>query len=102
MKLERVNARLEKVRGSGWRERLKVEEITLRGILIPDEIDKQFNVTSLLLSTNDENEYKIESNDMERELYMHLRKAVQVEGTVKRKCGKSHLLVKRYQILRSL
>ncbi len=61
------------VRGSG---------ISVKGIILPAELDWNFNTTSIMVSTDQEEEYLLARGAKERELFDHIRESVRVTGTV--------------------
>ena len=65
----------------------KEKSISLQGIIIPSAWDKAGNVLAISLSTFDEEEYCIESDNRWSELMILLREGVRIRGVVSRKKG---------------
>jgi hypothetical protein len=71
--------------------------ITLRGIILPIDWDKDGNVITLGLSGTDEKEYRIEVKAKKPELLALLQKEVEVTGLLKEEAGTRTILLKRYR-----
>lgn len=59
------------------------EEIEISGIIVPGDLDKNFQVVSILLSAEHELELTIEQNAQGVELFEHLRESVWVRGQIR-------------------
>jgi len=78
----------------------KDREVTLKGIILPDHLNHNFNVTSIMLSTDREQDYAIEDNEIGRELKGHLRESAVVTGTIRKEDGRKRILtVTSYKII---
>jgi hypothetical protein len=71
--------------------------ISLRGIILPIDWDKDGNVIALGLSGTDEKEYQIEVKAKKQELLGLLQKEVEVTGLLKEEAGTRTILLKRYR-----
>jgi len=71
--------------------------ISLRGIILPTDWDKDGNVIALGLSGTDEKEYRIEVKAKKPELLGLLKKEVEVTGLLKEEAGTRTILLKRYR-----
>ena len=79
-------------------EQLKVGErlITIKGIVIPVDWDKEGKVVAAAISTHDEDEYLIDNNHKGRELLDLLQEEVQVTGIMREVDGKKAITAKMY------
>lgn len=71
--------------------------ISLRGIILPIDWDKDGNIIALGLSGTDEKEYRIEVKAKKEELLDLLQKEVEVTGLLKEEAGTKTILLKRYR-----
>lgn len=78
-------------------QRQSEKTVSFKGILIPSAWDKTGNVLTISLSTFDEKEYCIESNNHWKELKALLRERVQISGVASRKKGKQTIRVKGFK-----
>jgi hypothetical protein len=79
---------------------LRGEEVLLKGIIIPDEFDALFKMTSILLSTDQELDFMIERNAKGDELFDHLRELVRVKGFIREdQPGKRMIRITDYNVL---
>jgi hypothetical protein len=72
--------------------------INIRGIVMPAGWNENGNVTALSISTFNEEEYLIEKNQQEKQLYSFIRKEVEVDGIIKGFNGKKKIEIKHYRI----
>ncbi len=82
------------------RER-KEETVSLQGIIIPSAWDKAGNVLAISLSTFDEEEYAIESDNHWSELLVLLREGVRIRGVVSREGGFQTVRVKDFKRIKA-
>ena len=74
--------------------------VTLKGIIVPANLNEDFDATSLMILTDNEEDYLIAPNSMGTKLYEHLKKAVRVTGTVKKdSSGNNVIKVSDYESL---
>ena len=71
--------------------------ISLRGIILPFDWNKDGSVIAIGLSGIDEKEYRIEVKTKKSELLGLLQKEVEVTGLLKEEAGKRTILLKRYR-----
>jgi hypothetical protein len=69
------------------------ELITIHGLITPAAWDEEGNVIATAISTFDEEEYLLDSYDMERELMSHIRKEVVVTAEVRKDYGRKIIRV---------
>ncbi|UCD84120.1 MAG: hypothetical protein JSU92_12675 [Deltaproteobacteria bacterium] len=75
-------------------------KVSLKGIIVPAEMNGDFNITSIMISTDNEEDYVIASDAKGGELFKHLREAVRVTGIVREeKEGMNIIDVQDYEIL---
>jgi hypothetical protein len=76
------------------------EEVLLRGIIVPGELNALFDMTSILLSTDQELDFTIERDTKGDELMDHLRKSVLVKGFIREdEKGKRTIRISDYEVL---
>jgi hypothetical protein len=79
---------------------LRGEEVLLKGIVIPGELDALFKMTSILLATDQELDFVIERNAKGDELFDHLRELVRVKGFIREdQPGKRMIRITDYKVL---
>ena len=72
------------------------EPLTIKGIVIPVDWDKEGKVVAAAISTHDEDEYLID-NDYKGEELLHLvREEVEVSGVAKENKDKKIIAVQKY------
>ena len=71
--------------------------IKIRGIVIPAGWNDNGNVTTLAIATFNEEEYLIEKNQQEIQLYSFIRKEVEVDGIIKGFNGKKRIEIRNYR-----
>ena len=71
--------------------------IKIQGIVIPAGWNENGNVTALAISTFNEEEYLIEKNQQEIQLYSFIRKEVEVDGIIKGFNGKKRIEIRNYR-----
>jgi hypothetical protein len=75
------------------------EEVSMKGIIVPGELDALFKMTSILLSTDHELDFVIERDAMGDELFDHLRQSVTVKGFIREdQPGKRMIRITDYRI----
>ena len=75
-------------------------ETTLNGIIIAARMDEQYNAVSIMIATDDEEDYTIVKNDIGKELFYYLSTRVKLTGTVKENFdGTKRVIVKKYDII---
>ena len=75
-------------------------KVSLKGIIVPAEMNGDYNVTNIMISTDNEEDYVIESDAKGEELFKHLREAVRVTGVIRGKMnGVDVIAVEDYEIL---
>jgi len=74
------------------------EPLTIKGIVIPVDWDKEGKVVAAAISTHDEDEYLID-NDYKGEELLHLvREEVEVSGVAKENKDKKIIAVQKYML----
>lgn len=66
--------------------------VTLKGIIVPANLNENFDATSLMILTDNEEDYLIAPNSVGAKLYKHLKKAVRVTGTVRKDSGGNNVI----------
>ena len=66
--------------------------VTIKGIIVPANLNEDFNATSLMILADNEEDYLIAPNSMGTKLYEHLKKAVRVTGTVRKDSGGNNVI----------
>ncbi|MBI9076004.1 MAG: hypothetical protein JEZ02_11375 [Desulfatibacillum sp.] len=75
-------------------------EVSLKGIVVSDELDALFNTISILLSTNEELDLSIERDAKGDELFNHIRALVAVKGFIREdQPGKWMIRITDYEVL---
>lgn len=75
-------------------------EVVLKGLVLPAELDQDFQVRSLLLSTSQEEEIPIARDEKSRELLDHLRDLVRVYGRMEQqRDGRRVLIVNDFEVV---
>ena len=77
----------------------KNEYIVLRGLVTPAGWDEKGNVVTIALSSFDENEYLIDSDETGTKLFSLLRVAVQLSGIVRNEEGVKRIRVENYRVI---
>lgn len=72
------------------------KRITIRGLVVPVEWDEDGSVCGIALSTFDEQEYFISSQDRGKELLAFIRKEVEVRGLLNRMKNRQALIVEEF------
>ena len=76
------------------------EEVMLSGIIVSGEYDALFNMTSILLSTDQELDFEVERNARGDELFDHLRELVRARGFIRDdEKGRKTIRITNYEIL---
>jgi len=70
--------------------------ISVEGIIIPSQWDKQGNIVELAIATRNEEEYLVSDEDQVSRLKPLLRKEAQVRGTLQTKDGKKVINVTEF------
>lgn len=70
--------------------------ISVEGIIIPSQWDKQGNIVELTIATRNEEEYLVADEDQVTRLKPLLRKEAQVSGILKTKDGKKLINVTQF------
>jgi hypothetical protein len=73
--------------------------ITVQGILLPVDWNKDGHVIALGLSGIDEKEYRIEAKTKKADLFAHLQKKVEVKGWLREHAGNRVIVLKNYRII---
>lgn len=75
-------------------------KVNLKGIIVPAEMNGDFNVISVMISTDNEEDYLIAKESKGGELFKYLREAVRVTGVIRGKWeGMDIIAVDDYEIL---
>jgi hypothetical protein len=72
------------------------KEIVVKGIVAASDWDKNDNVVSVKLFTENDQDFTVETNEKGIELKKHLRELVEVKGVLK---GERIISVKSYEII---
>jgi hypothetical protein len=72
------------------------KRISIRGLIVPVEWDEDGSVCSIALSTFDEQEYFISSQERGKELLAFIRKEVEVRGLLSRMKNRQALIVEEF------
>lgn len=78
-----------------------VEQIRIRGIIVPADWDPAGNVIKAAILTGDEGEYLIEENKESRQLFYLLRQEVEVRGVVREEAGSKIISVENFRETKS-
>ena len=70
----------------------------IRGVIIPTAWDDQGNVTGIIISSHDENEYLVDQKGKGTELLPHIRKEVEAAGVVREEEGKKIVRIRKYTV----
>ena len=73
----------------------------LKGIVIPVEWGKDGAVIAVVISTNREDEYRVENEGCGSELLQHIQAEVEVKGIVSIEHDQKRIKVKEYKICRT-
>ena len=71
---------------------------TIRGIILPAEWDNKGNIKNILISTPNEEEYFITSNEKSEILMDFLRQEVEVVGQVKENNFQKSITIQKYSV----
>ena len=71
---------------------------TIRGIILPAEWDEKGNIKNILISTPNEEEYFITSNEKSEMLMDFLRREVEVVGLVKKNKLQKSITIQDFSI----
>jgi hypothetical protein len=76
-------------------------EVTICGVVVPDGWDTKSNVTSIVISTTFEEEYRVMDNEQGRQLMQHLKQEVRASGKVfnNGKNGDKSILIKEFSVV---
>jgi len=77
----------------------KTRELTIRGVILPAEWDKDGHVISIGIGTEDEEDYIIFLDKIGEKFFKLLDRKVEATGTVKNMYGDLILTVKEYRLL---
>lgn len=78
----------------------KSQKITISGLITPCEWDEDDNVVGITLSTTDEEEYRIQNDQVGEELLEYVSRDVMVTGFVDEdEYGDKTLTVKEYEVI---
>lgn len=72
---------------------------TLRGFVVPEQWDDQFQVTEVLIACNGEREVRVENVDKFPQLLSSTQQAVAVTGMVRQNQRSESILVESYEVL---
>ena len=76
--------------------------VTIRGLVIPADWDEKGNVVAVAISTYDEFDYLIESNEKEKELKAFIREEVEASGILTEEKNRLLMKIKGYRLKPSL
>jgi hypothetical protein len=76
--------------------------VTIAGVIVPSDWDRQGNVTGVSISAFDEEEYFVQGQGKGGELIQHVRKDAEVVGWVEVERGKKKITVKHYRLRQHL
>lgn len=86
---------------SYWQMKRYIEQIPIRGIIIPVDWDQAGNVVKAAILTGDEGEYLIEENTGSQQLFYLLRREVEVRGVVREEAGSKIISVENFRETKS-
>jgi hypothetical protein len=90
----------------GWRWKMafpsKTVKVNAKGILLPSEWDENGAIIALSLFTHDEDEYRVESNEMSMKLQDYLREELLVEGVLRWEQGRKIIQIKGFSRFENL
>ena len=72
------------------------EPLTIKGIVIPVDWDKEGKVVAAAISTHDEDEYLIDNDYKGEELLHFVQEEVEVSGVAKKNKDKKIITVQKY------
>ncbi len=76
------------------------EEILVKGIVLPNELNAHFKAISVLLSTDQELDFVIERDAKGDELFNHIRELIRVRGYIREdQPGKWMIRITDYKVL---
>ena len=75
------------------------KKIKTKGLVIPNDWDTSGRVTSVLISTHDEENYTVELNQKGRVLLSFIRKPVKVAGILRKSNGDMVIDIENYNII---
>jgi len=75
------------------------KKIKTKGIIIPTDWDEKGNVSAIVISTHNEEEYKIELNKKGRELLALIREPVKVTGILRTDKTSKVIDIEKYSII---
>ena len=71
---------------------IATEIATLRGIIVPANLDENFDATSLMILTDNEEDFLIDHNFLEAQLFRYLRKPVRLTGMIWKDSGGKNVI----------
>jgi len=71
---------------------------SIKGIVLPVNWDEKGNIVALALSTHEEDEYRIETDEKGRELLAFVRDEVMITGIVNKTDKGKTITVKKYRL----
>jgi hypothetical protein len=77
------------------------KSITVRGIIVPVEWDKEGTVIAAALSTHKEEEYFIEHNKEAIKMMAFIQHEVKASGVVRKAHGKKTITVSSFEVIRA-
>ena len=80
---------------------LKQKEVTLTGVLVPDQWAEDGEITGFAISTDDERKYPLHCSSKKNNLPLMLHKNIKVSGTITGNAKRESILVTTLQPLSS-
>jgi len=75
----------------------------VKGIIIPAEVDEDFNAVSIMISTDQEEDILIADDAIGEELFEHMRETIKITGILRMtEEGDKIIAVTKYEILDNL
>lgn len=74
--------------------------VTLRGVVIPVEWDEQGKIVGIAISTHDEDEYRIQDDELGNRLRGLINEEVEVSGRTRKRKNRKIIIVETYKKIR--
>ena len=74
------------------------DQIRIRGLIVPSAWDDKGSVTSISISTFNEDEFLVKKDSITKKLLPYIREGIEVSGFVREENGVKIIEIKSYQI----
>lgn len=75
----------------------RIKLVTLRGVVIPVEWDEHGKVAGIAISTRDEDEYRIQDDELGNRLLGLINEEVEVSGRTRKRKNRKVIIVETYK-----